>query len=83
MGKTAGDSDFQAAVCACQPYYTGDCDMLFVNRADMIEFEGDAPHSPTFIESRDFIESIARDELPDHVTEEFDDDEPGAPYPIQ
>ena len=78
-----GDSDFQAALCACQPYYTGDCDMLFVNRADMIEFEGDAPHSPTFIESRDFIESIARDELPEHVTEEFDDDYPGAPYPTQ
>ena len=66
-----------------QPYYTGDLDMLFVNRADMIEFEGDAPHSPTFIESRGFIESVARDELPEIITDGFEDDEPGAPYPTQ
>ena len=29
----------------------------------MIEFEGDAPHAPTYIESRGFIESVARQEL--------------------
>eukprot|EP01048_Picozoa_sp_COSAG05_P015235 COSAG05_NODE_1813_length_4036_cov_463.816358_2_plen_65_part_00 len=48
------------------------------------EFEGDAPHSPTFIKSRrGFIESVARDELPEHVTVEFEDDEPGVPCPTQ
>ena len=57
--------------------------MLSVNRADMIEFEGDAPTSPTFTESRGFIESYARENLPEHVTDEFEDDEPGAPYPTQ
>ena len=82
-GPIPGDSDFRAAMYQFQPYYTGDCDMLFVNRADMIEFEGDAHHSPTVIESRGFIESVARDELPEHVTWEFEDDEPGAPYPTQ
>ena len=78
--------DFGAAMyqsCPC------DDEIAFSNvrRVDMIEFEGDAPHEseygPIDYESRDFIESIARDELPDHVTEKFDDDEPGAPYPIQ
>eukprot|EP01048_Picozoa_sp_COSAG05_P024064 COSAG05_NODE_5488_length_1160_cov_55.506751_2_plen_58_part_00 len=57
--------------------------MLFVNRADMIEFEGDAPSSPTYTESRGSLESHARDHLPEHVTDEFEDDEPGAPYPTQ
>ena len=83
-GPVPGDSDFQAAVYMGQPYYTGDCDMLFVNRADMIEFEGDAHHSPTYIESRGSLESHAREELPTFgVTDEFEDDEPGAPYPTQ
>ena len=82
-GPIPGDSDFRAAMYQFQPYYTGDCDMLFVNRADMIEFEGDAHHSPTYIESRGSLESRARDELPEHVTWEFEDDEPGAPYPTQ
>eukprot|EP01048_Picozoa_sp_COSAG05_P014231 COSAG05_NODE_1592_length_4464_cov_7.822485_1_plen_67_part_00 len=58
-------------------------EMLFVNRVDMIEFEGDAPHSATFFNSRGFIEFVARQELPDYVTDEFEDDEPGAPYPTQ
>ena len=49
----------------------------------MIEFEGDAHHSPTYIESRGSLESRARDELPERVTWEFEDDEPGAPYPTQ
>ena len=80
-GPIPGDSDFRAAMYQFQPYYTGDCDMLFVNRADMIEFEGDAPHTPTFIHSRGFIEFVARRELSD--TDEFEDDEPGAPYPTQ
>ena len=76
--------DFCAAMYNIRPYHTGDCDMLFVNRADMIEFEGDAHHSPTsHIESRGSLESHARDELPERVTWEFEDDEPGAPYPTQ
>ena len=33
--------------------------------------------------SNGFIESVARDELPEHVTAEFGDGEPGAPYPTQ
>ena len=80
-GEPTGD--FCAAMYHIQPYYTGDCDMLSVNRADMIEFEGDAHHSPTYIESRGSLESHARDELPERVTWEFEDGEPGAPYPTQ
>ena len=30
-----------------------------------------------------FIESVAREEFLEHVTEEFVDDQPGAPYPTQ
>ena len=29
-------------------YATGDCKVLLVKRKDMIEFEGDAPHGPTY-----------------------------------
>ena len=57
-------------------YSIGKC-----KREDMIEFEGDAPNGPTDIVSRGSLESFARETLPDHVTEEFEDDEPGAPYP--
>ena len=57
--------------------------VLKVKRVDMLEFEGDAPTGPTYIVSRGFIEEIARENLPNHVTDEFEDDEPGAPYPTQ
>ena len=78
--------DFGAAMyqsCPCDD----DIGFSDVVRVDMIEFEGDAPHEseygPIDYESRGFIEEIARENLPNHVTETFVDDEPGAPYPTQ
>ena len=59
------------------------CPVCDVGHLDMIEFEGDAPYDPTYIKSRGFIESLARENLPDNVTEEFEDDIPGAPYSTQ
>ena len=32
-------------------YATGDCLVLDVNRVNMVEFEGDAPNSPTYTQS--------------------------------
>ena len=86
-------SDFAATMYESKDpdiYVTDEVD---VNRVDMVEFEGDAfhsmykchdaPHYPTEYVSRGFIESEARRELPEHVTAEFEDDEPGAAYPTQ
>ena len=89
LSRVAGESstntygDDVAFMYHFEIYATGDCQVLFVKRVDMLEFEGDAPTGPTYIVSRDCLESFARRALPEHVTDEFEDDEPGAPYPTQ
>ena len=80
--RVAGKSgDKVAYMYGSEVYATGDRIVLFVKRQDMIEFESYEGKFEGY--PRWCIELWARSNnvLPDHVTEEFEDDEPGAPYP--
>ena len=88
--STSYDSDYTGSDFGATMYQsyddTGFSDVL---RVDMIEFEGDALYESPYeteygpYESRGFIEKTARESLPNDVTDEFEDDESGAPYPTQ
>ena len=85
--RVAGESDTNdygddvAFMYDSEVYATGDCIVLFVKRQDMIAFESYEGKFEGY--PRWCIELWARSNnvLPDHVTEEFEDDEPGTPYP--
>ena len=85
--RVAGESDTNdygddvAFMYDSEVYATGDCIVLFVKRQDMIEFESYEGKFEGY--PRWCIELWARSNnvLPNHVTEEFEDGEAGAPYP--
>ena len=75
-------------IVICSASSTRTC-MVQLNSTSVQYYNTVLPYStivhqdPCVIESRGFIESVAREEflLVEHATEEFVDDQPGAPYP--